>query len=360
MKIGIVTHPLLNNYGGILQNYALQQTLKDLGHLPITIDYIPLPISKIRYALSLCKSILLYPFPAKRRNFYPFPKGENRDWRFSTFINENITTTPIVHHYSKSLIQKFHLDALIVGSDQVWRAPFQKQCLYDMYLEFARHKKIKKIAYAASFGVDNWEYSHKQTKKCKGLIKYFNGISVREDSGIKLCELYLNVNAVGVSDPTLLLSPNDYCFICNKIPKDNSKFLIAYVLDMSTEKQKIIRHIANTLNLEIRLFTAEKQIKYSIEEWLAMFRDASYVVTDSFHGSVFSILFNVKFYSLSNKGRGMSRLSSLFNRFDLTDRLIDETKGYPINIDKDINWNNVNIKIQEWRNKSIAFLQKNL
>ena len=103
MKIGIVTQPLLNNYGGTLQNYALQTTLKYMGHHPITIDFIPKP-SLFMYVLSCLKTIFFFFIPRKRRMFQSIPKRKNRNKEFEVFTSKYITTTRVVDHYLSSLI----------------------------------------------------------------------------------------------------------------------------------------------------------------------------------------------------------------------------------------------------------------
>ena len=129
------------------------------------------------------------------------------------------------------LVKEYALEALVVGSDQTWRAKYNRGRLFDMFLRFARDFTGKKIAYAASFGVDNWEYSKKQTAICTSLLQQFNAISVRETSGVTLCKEYLRLNAIAVLDPTLLIEREVYENLCVNIPLNKEKFLVAYVLD---------------------------------------------------------------------------------------------------------------------------------
>ncbi|WP_373249359.1 polysaccharide pyruvyl transferase family protein [Bacteroides thetaiotaomicron] len=313
MKIGIVTQPLLNNYGGTLQNYALQTTLKYMGHHPITIDFIPKP-SLFMYVLSCLKTIFFFFIPRKRHMFQSIPKRKNRNKEFEVFTSKYITTTRVVDHYLSSLISDYQLDAVIVGSDQVWR-PLYNPFLKDSFLMFTQKHNVKRIAYAASFGVDKWEFSLKETIACKECLKMFDGISVREHSGIKLCKEYLDVDAIEVLDPTLLLSKNEYLNLTSNIPVCKEKYLAAYILDRTEEKFIEIQQIAKTIGLTVKEFSASKDATLSVPEWLAMFRDASYVVTDSFHGTVFSIIFEKEFKCIYNKERGTSRFESLLQNY---------------------------------------------
>ena len=213
---------------------------------------------------------------------------------------------------------------------------------------------IPKIAYAASFGVDDWEYTSEQTKYCAELVKQFNAISVREMSGIDLCKKYLNVDAINVLDPTLLLNKSDYTCLCQNIPIDEERFLLVYVLDEDEQKYSYIEAFAKQKGLLIKQIHAENKVSLSIEEWLALFRDAAYVVTDSFHGTVFSILYQKDFISLINMGRGASRFESLLTKLQLMNRGIDDWASIP---EEQIDWSNVYGLLEEYRHESMQFLR---
>lgn len=357
MKIGIVTHMLFHNYGGILQNYALQQILIRLGHYPITIDYLPNQISKWHYFLAQCKTCCSYILLNRSRKFFLYPQRK-RNIDFCKFMQKHLVLTETVKSYSSSIIKKNNIEAVIVGSDQTWRAAFYKsEILPDMYLRFMKNISIPKIAYAASFGVDYWEYSPDLTLKCGQLAKMFQAISVRENSGIELCKEYLGVDAVEVLDPTLLLDKDDYEQLCLDIPHEQGKFILVYILDMSPEKKVFIEALAQKMALPVKYYTSEKEIVLSIEEWLAMFRDASFVITDSFHGSVFSIIYNKDFYSIINEWRGGSRFYSLLSHFSLESRIVTDLTQIP---DGEIDWNIVNKSRFQYQTESIQYLKDNL
>ena len=318
MKIGILTQPLLNNYGGTLQNYALQTVLMKLGHKPITIDYMP-KSSLVGYWLSCLKTILYFFIPSKRRGFSSHPRRKFRNPKFAEFTSKRIKTTKMVSRLSNSLIKEYGLDAIIVGSDQVWRPNYNRH-IEDLFLDFVNNKKTLKLAYAASFGTDEWEYTAAKTEQIRPLIKQFNAISVREQSGVDLCKNYLDVEAKQVLDPTMLLELADYKEICQNIPADKDNYILAYVLDMTPEKKKLLEEKAIEIKLPVKTFSAEDEATLSIEEWLSKFRDASFVMTDSFHGTVFSILFGKEFRCMQNSKRGSSRfdtLLSLYNKGDI-------------------------------------------
>ena len=373
MKIGILTLPLYTNYGGILQAYALQTILERMGHEVCFITKrrkpLNLPLWKMPYSYSkrILKNILGTPYPI----FY-----EQKINRETSIIEQN--TEKFIKRYIKQfIIEEFpHIhetdfDSIIVGSDQVWR-PIYFEGLYDSnisnaFLKFTKKWNIKRIAYAASFGTDKWEYTKRQTDECRKLMKLFDAISVRESSGVGLCKKYFNIEAKHVLDPTMLLDKEDYVrlFKNTNTPKSKGTLLI-YILDETQEKVKFVNKIASDAHLipfrvnanVDNLFTSlENRIQPPIEQWLRGFYDAEYVVTDSFHACVFSILFNKPFIAIGNESRGMSRFSSLLETFGLTDRLITNLSSYKPN--KNINWESVLYTLQEKRNEANTFLLRN-
>ena len=313
MKIGILTQPLYNNYGGVLQNYALQTVLKRMGHESITLDCIH-QHSKWKWIAATAKSLFLWPFKSHRRPFPEYPKRRFRNKVFNDFVESSLETTSLMSRYSNDLIKRYGLEAVVVGSDQVWR-PSYNPYIEDSFLAFAQKDTIKRLSYAASFGVDKWELTPKQTKRCKALAKRFNAISVREYSGVELCEKYLGVTAQHVVDPTLLLLKEDYEKLMDANRPAHHPYLAAYILDPNEDNRRIVYEEAEKKKLEVKFFSAGKDAKLSIGEWLAIFHDASFVVTDSFHGTVFSIIFGKEFICLTNKGRGNSRFDSLLKMY---------------------------------------------
>lgn len=359
MKIGIITHPLFHNYGGTLQAFAMQEILRRLGHDPITIDYLPNSMSRGRYCLAQIKTLIYKLTFRHSRKFFSYPKRIRRS-NFQKFMDKYMCLTETVHKYRVGILRKYKIDAIIVGSDQVWRGQYHSPSEQpDLFLKFAKNYHVPKVAYAASFGVNTWEYSDKLTKECAKYAKLFRAISTREDSGVTLCKEYLHVEAIGVSDPTLLLDKEDYEKICSDIPIHKDAYLLAYLLDMTEDQEKKIRDFAIRNNLHVKFCTAERDILFSIEEWLALFRDASFVITNSFHGTVFSIINNKNFYTIVNESRGADRFVSMLSRFKLEDHLFQDIKYMPSGI-VSVDWDAVNQLKEEWKNASVLFLKNNL
>ena len=353
MRIGIITLLLHNNYGGTLQNYALQQVLKRLGHTPVTIDFMP-PMSLWRFTLKTLKTLILYFIPGRRRPFACY--RTNR----LAFIESHIVRTRFVKKYTAELLNEYHIEGLIVGSDQVWR-PCYNRNLEDMFLAFARKCKVKKIAYSASFGVNAMEFSRRQRKRCTPLLQQFDKVSVREASGVGLCREYFHVNAEHVLDPTLLLGKDDYEQVCVGVPKYSGNFLACYILDPTKEQQQHIDRMAHYLHLTPRYFTARGKGALSVEEWLAMFRDAKCVVTDSFHGTVFSIIFRKPFVTIINNARGADRFVSLLRILDLESRLIPSVEKLTEKLYcNPIDWKTVDTVLSDAKKESMNYLKNAL
>ena len=357
MRVGIVTQPLEMNYGGILQNWALQQALKKLGHEPITIDAYQ-RYSTVRYLLNSMRTIVKR--MAGHKAYMPNPyKGALRNELMGRFIEQNINKTKVMWQYKRSVVKQYGLDALVVGSDQVWRAKYNGDHLEDMYLRFAEGLDLKRVAYAASFGVDQWEYSAEQTSKCAALAQRFDAVSVRELSGVNLCREQLNVDAQCVLDPTMLLEAKDYQPVIDSDWDGGEPYLAVYCLDVTPEKEAFINQLAADRGLKVCQFSAGWNSTLTVEQWLAMLSKATVVVTDSFHGTVFSILFGRDFYTLGNADRGNTRIHGMLQSLGLETRLVSDLKAAG-SASQNIDWNQVHTSLATERKKSMEFLASSL
>ena len=360
MRIGIVTQPLEMNYGGILQNWALQQVLRRLGHDPITIDAYE-RYSTPHYYFN-CLRALWGRMKDKKRKMPKRYHGSLRQPMTGEFIEQYIAKTRVMWAYRRSVVKRYDLDAIVVGSDQVWRAKYNGDHIEDMYLKFVEGEPLKRVAYAASFGVDEWEYSTEQTETCARLAKQMDAISVREATGIGLCRDYLGVEAQCVLDPTLLLKADDYeSLIQEELANttDEQPYMAVYCLDITPVKKAFFEKLAQQRGLEIRYFSAGSFAEVTVKQWLLMFNRASMVVTDSFHGTVFSILFGKEFYTLANPKRGNTRISGLLGQLGLEARLVSDTEPVE-SAAVVIDWQDVYARLGEKRSESLDFLAKNL
>ena len=331
MKIAILTLPLHANYGGILQCYALQIILRRMGHEVFLLE-------RARFGR-------LYPFIKAWENCKYFFKHCFSYKEISQFIiPEKIVTLRIdrfIHRYIVRFYKRIwtldvlrQFDMFIVGSDQIWRTEYFYP-IEDAFLAFTRNLHVKRVAYAASFGVEQCNYSTEQLAICSALLKNFNHVSVREKSGVKICRDYFGVEAEQMIDPTLLLEADDYrklLYSCKA--RTSKKYLLVYILDETEEKRKIVEQIAKSRDLVPYWLSNDKNkfssggIKMSVEQWLRAFDESEFVFTDSFHGCIFSILFKKSFVVMGNENRGITRFTSLLNLFSETERLVFSYEEY--------------------------------
>lgn len=365
MKIAVLTYNLGQNYGGILQAYALMETLKKLKHEPELL-YI-----KTKYQQNwkgLIKKYLLSYFTPKYNNsVYEKEIFQNTFKFIDIYINPK--TLPLYKNKDFENITKNNYEAYIVGSDQVWRARMFNYIDY-AFFGFVKSDKPIFLSYAASFGIDRWEYTEEETQKYKKQIQRFSGVSVREESGLKLCKKYFEKDAIHVLDPTMLLNADDYRSLIlkeNEPPHDGE--LLNYILDDSVDKTELVNMVSKELDIKSFKINAKEKNSKKIDDmiyptvtsWLKGFDDAKFVITDSFHGCVFSIIFNKPFLVYGNEKRGMARFESLLKMFGLEDRLV--LRKDDVNIKKIRNiiiWKDINILLDKYKNLSVNFLIDNL
>lgn len=366
MKVAILTLPLHSNYGGILQCYALQTILKRMGH---DVKVLSKPRYGIRYYLMLPFIVFRNLF---RRIFY---REYVRIFELDDYILCENTDTFIKKYIRKDIRRKFDnsitkkYDIVIVGSDQIWRPKYSSN-IECAFLSFLKDDNIKRISYAASFGVDDCEYTKEQLLKCSSFLKKFNAVSVREYSGISLCENYFGVDAVEVLDPTLLLSADDYRELINDtVTKPSKGNMLVYILNKTEEKINLVNRIAAERGLtpfwldspdeQNEKISLRECVKMSVEQWLRSFDEAEFVFTDSFHGCVFSIIFKKQFLAIGNEERGISRFLSLLNLFSLEERLILSYDEYRRSLSL-INYEKIFDTLSVLQEQSISFLKANL
>lgn len=373
MKIGILTHQLSGNYGGILQNFAMQKVLQNLGHIPVTIDY----IKDIPWGIKILSIIKRTILKLLKKSKLPIrgwtTKAEERIIYKNTreFVEKYIKTTKQV---DISNIGKFDaaFDAVIIGSDQVWRYAYMKQHILHFFGK-SLGNTTSIISYASSFGTDSWEMPNDVTEQCQKLIQKFSAVSVRESSGVHLCAQYLDVKAQHVLDPTMLISKDEYMGLLNRHDK-KSKGIVTYILDQTPEKNKVISYISEYMGHQISSIATPltyenagsnqitKCIVPPIEDWLSGILNADFVVTDSFHGTAFSIIFNKPFIVIGNVSRGLSRQISILEKLGLEDRLITkfDLDSILTIMKTSIDWDKINAILDREKEASIKFIVNGL
>ena len=355
MKIGILTFHWSNNYGAVIQAYALLSKLKELGHEAYIID------RRIVY-----KGIL-------RKLYHKFSYEHFFSWRkfwkdADTFLQPK-TKTYTSHDELVKNFDKENFDAVIVGSDQVWR---WKLIGLNYFFDFITDNKTKRYSYAASFGLNEWHGTDEDRNAISELLKKFNRISVREESGVKICKETFGVDAELVLDPTLLHTGDFYeqTLLKNHNRQQSGK-VVSYILGKNNKKQvKEIAEWAKSINLKHNeLFWTGIEHPSLIgksefhanhitpTEWLNEIRNAEYIITNSFHATVFSILFQKQFVVLTHEGGGNNRLETLFNTLGIKGRNTSDIASIDTILSDEIDYDIVNKKLEESRMSSETFLK---
>lgn len=335
MKIGILTQPLHYNYGGIIQNWALQQVLLRLGHRPemifLTINGRPGWKMVAMRTLSLAKCLIRKYLLNRRDRYIHSPL----DPRYNSAINyyaddgfvKRIHKTKVLGCDANlaKLSRRRGYEAFIVGSDQVWREEYSPRILA-YFLDFLPDSDgRRRIAYAASFGKDRDYISPEKMPECRRLVGRFHAVSVREAEGVDIVRRDFGRGQVEkVLDPTLLLSAADYSQLISPGDRRRSPYIASYILDRDDDKAAVLAQVAADKSLPVSEIDIEVRPEgmHTVSQWLANFADADFVVTDSFHGCVFSIIFGKPFIAIGNADRGLGRFLSLLGELGLMDRLI--------------------------------------
>lgn len=373
MRIAIISLPLSFNYGGYLQCYALMETLREMGH---EVFYLQREngnkLSIMKGAIDSLKCVLeriglgtLVYVVEKGTNSGLFYKTKN----FRAFADKYIkTVSPVLRNTEDVLryCKKHHMEAYITGSDQIWRKQYSRS-VFDAFLGFAPVDAIK-IAYAPSLGTNQWDYNAEETQFIQSQLNTFRAISVREKDGIRLLEenMKLRLTPQYVLDPTFLLLKEHYLKIAQNVP--HRKGVLTYVLNSNEKKEKAIMDFCKSNRLDAYSVINPKTNTdciadgqgYPVECWLAGFRDADHVLTDSFHATVFSIIFNKPFWVFENAARGNSRLLDILRTFECEDRLITEDVDWKQLEKRFLNWEKINEIKSALQHDSMNFLESAL
>ncbi len=321
MKILIRTLPLRRgNYGGILQAWALQQALKDLGADPFT-DRSDRPAKLVPYTARAVARPVRNLLPSGL-NILPGDARWRGDARVRGFVHEEVATTSLFPPYTRRprtrVLKEF--DAFVVGSDQVWRSAYGDVPSY--LLDFLPEGDgRRKVAYAASFGsTEANAWSPQMVTTASELMGRFDGLSCREESGTRWIREHLGLDADTMPDPTLLLAPERYEQLIRRTGASRGtpagRYVLAYVLDRSPEFSRVIQGVADEMGAEVlEIGNADGKggagTRPSPAEWLNLIANAQLMVTDSFHGMLFAGVLNTPHAGIPNQSRGVDRFHSL-------------------------------------------------
>ena len=320
-RIGVLCYTNDNNIGNNLVKFSMYTLLKSYGFHPTMIA------------------------PSDPYNLY-FLKNKMKYKEIKSNFNE---------------IKENDYDILMVNSDQTWRYNFEY--LLDIgFLNFAQNWSIPKFTYGVSLAVDSWDVSKTFLDKAKILVKKFSAISVREQNSVKIIQNKLGIEPIFVLDPTFLINKNIYLELIKDFKLNinlNQSYICVYKLDPNKIIEDFINDVAIKFNYKILYIDRFKE-NY-VEKFLFIFNISKAIITDSYHGTVFSIIFNKPFISFINSFRGKDRFFSLAETFNLKNRFIFPTNSNII--DLNLLKTNPNINQTEFnalKEKSLNYIKKNL
>ena len=359
-KIGILTFQNADNYGALLQAYALKEMLLSVGMWPEVLNYRCLKLEReycffsnprLNLKWLLVKTVKLFFLP-----FFLYEKS-----LFNSFRKRYLTDTSSLYPQTISKIASQY-DVFISGSDQVFN-PRITDFDANYFLAF-NPDSAKNYSYAASFGLALENLTEKERNFIKKNLSYFTRISVRETQGAEIVRDLLNRPAEIHLDPTLLLTHAQWHSLA--VTPKYSNYVILYLMHKDPQLIDFARKLAQAKGCELLYIcptldfknrVRAKHITPSPQEWLGLFENASYVVTNSFHGLAFSVNFNKKFFlgKLPLTWPVNSRLDNLLHITGLHDRLYG---NFTDDFDKEIDWEAVNQKLKEERQKAFAYLRE--
>lgn len=349
MKIALLTIWHVGNYGAEMQAYATCRVLKELGHEVTLIDFRNPYSSKNSIKQKFANILGLFTISyLKFKHFW------------SRYLPEKTC-----YYHSLSELKKHppQADMYLVGSDQVWNPEIAKENIEAYFLNFGS-PMVKRAAYASSFGTSSWSGMQQITDMARTSLKRFQKISCRESSGTKLLHDVFGVDSTTVLDPTLLL--DGYPELTGEI--EDRRTLVFYPLWRDAELENFSLNLSRELNLEfinnnkmVMLTNSIPFNRLSVENWVRNIAEASFVITRSFHGLAFSLIYQKQFIIINDSDRNV-RIKDLLHALNLESRLfktIDDVKSRKPWLQK-INYEDVNIRLNSLRIKSIDYLKQML
>lgn len=342
MKVSIITYHDEDNYGATLQAYATYRAVKELGHTPEIInlhmrhnDGLP---SKILFALKR------YRFNCFRKKYLP------NETRLYTTVDQLRNDPPVS-------------DVYLVGSDQTWNPTISKEYALAYFLDFGKEKQ-KRVSYASSFGTSTWMDSEVAKKNnVKKLLSRFSTLLVREDRAVEICKNEFGLDAKQVVDPVLLFP--SYPELTGEIKQTND-IVIYKILNDSKFYSRAVE-LGHHLGCDVRSIGSMRRPKgiktaypERIEKWISNIAGAKYVFTDSFHGTVLSLIYHRQFVVYVGDSKKLSRISSLLGMLGLSDRILsskDCIESIEEKITSPINYRQVDGILKEQRYLSFELLQ---
>lgn len=297
------------NYGSALTNYALHETLAEMG-----------------------KTVLMLEWPTWEKATWPIPDSHTRRFARRHYDISMRQTYDNLDHFN------YHCESFILGSDQLWNYYSVKENGNYFFLDFV-HPGKRKIAYATSFGHSTSFFPKERQLEISEYLQQFTAISVREKDGVDICRDTFGVHAVQTLDPVFICSPSAYEKAINDAEaSEKEPYILGYILNPTEEKRNALLRASRKLQLPLKVIldgqeNYDKNYKamnlndavlgtVGVEDWLYYFENAQFILTDSYHGLCFSLIFHKNFICFGNRLRGMSRFNTLIEITKLDDHML--------------------------------------
>lgn len=360
MRIAIITFHNTMNFGASLQSAALYRYLTSDGNIVKVINYLPKYIMNKKSPLKELKNASGFRGMVKGLAYLLFcPLVLKKDKRYDGFIKENTCLSKIYHSFYELEQSYPQADVFICGSDQIWNPNLTgKKLDPSFFLEFVHDNNIVKASYGSSFGEFDIEGNKNVLLQLTSDFKY---ISVREASAASRLSECINKQVSVVLDPTLMLTKSDYSVMEKPINCKCKKYVLLYNIQNSSKSTEVAREIAKKYNwglvdISANPFKKAKGSKRIMDlgpgEFLTLFKNAEYVVTNSFHGTAFSIIYEKQFSSVLHTTRG-GRIADLLDSLNLKNRIVSGSGK--LNTEK-IEYDAVNKLLTKYRNASKEYL----
>ena len=345
--VGLVGWWFAANYGSVMTYYALGKILEDMDLLAIMVR---------------------------------IPQRNNHRWEPVTWENEKF----MEKYFPLTKERKFgelgqcnnFCDAFMLGSDQLWIQGYVKQLGYTFFLDFAGEDK-KKIAYATSLGHDSYDGTREEKEVVKAYLEDFDAISVRETSGVQVCRESFGIEVTRKLDPVFVCDVRHYDELAaNASMETPERYLLCYILDPTEGKKAAVRYLEEKLGLKslviLDMKTYEKSKKVwggdnvvqngSIENFVKLIRNCSFLVSDSHHGICFGLIYHKNFICIANRTRGYARFTSLFDLLDIREHMVDEPEEVIGNdrLLKDVDYEKVDAVLKREKEEALIWLREAL
>lgn len=316
------------NYGAILTCYALQEVIKKIGYTTQVINF--------------------------RHKIHDNKKNYPRSKSQKIFVEKYLNLTKVCKNKKQLAKLNDTINTFISGSDQVWSWYYPMQYLY--FFDFVKSDK-KKIACAAGMCFKNFQQPDDVKTSLEYYMKRFDAVSMREKQSVAFCKKEFDINAEFILDPVFLIPKSNYEDIIKESNLTDNKFIVIYMFEYNNYIKKVANKLAKQHSCKIVFIKCGQ----AIQDWLYYIKNAEYVITDSYHGTCFSIIFGKQFIVPINNYRGNERFESLLSLLDLNERFFTSKKNTDnllLMINNPINYNKVYTLLNKEVLRSIKWIEK--